>query len=260
MGGVQLVLIGWVFAAVFLAVLWVVQQVRRNAGIVDVGWTFSLGVLAVLYSVFAGGDPSHRVLVAVLVVVWSLRLGLYVLVTRVLGKPEEARYRELRQRFGRRAGLGFFVFFQVQAAAAVALSVIFLVVASNEAPGLSVWEYLGVAVWVVAVGGEAFADRQLARFRADPANSGRTCRDGLWRYSRHPNYFFEWLHWWAYVLLAVGIPYGWLTLLGPVSMTVFLLAVTGIPVTERHALQSRADYAEYQRTTSAFVPWFPKRR
>ena len=260
MSAVLIVLIGWAVAGVTMGLLWLVQQARRNAGFVDVGWTFLLAALAVLYAVLAGGHWSHRVLVAVLVTGWSLRLGLYVLRDRVLGKPEEARYRELRTRFGRHAGAGFFVFFQVQAASAVALSLLFLVIASNEAPRLSAWEYVGVVVWGVAIAGEATADRQLARFRSDPANQGRTCQAGLWRYSRHPNYFFEWLHWWAYVLMAVGAPHWWLTLFGPAAMAFFLLRVTGIPVTERHALESREDYRDYMRTTSKFVPWVRKRQ
>jgi steroid 5-alpha reductase family enzyme len=92
------------------------------------------------------------------------------------------------------------------------------------------------------------------------ANRGHTCRDGLWRYSRHPNYFFEWLHWWAYVPLSLGAAGGWATILAPLVMLFFLFCVTGIPATEAQALQSRgADYRQYQRTTSAFFPWFPRR-
>jgi steroid 5-alpha reductase family enzyme len=114
-------------------------------------------------------------------------------------------------------------------------------------------------VWIISVGGEWLADRQLARFRQDPSNKGKVCRQGLWRYSRHPNYFFEWVHWWAYVLIGIGGPWGWLTLFGPAVMLVFLLKITGVPPTEKRALQSRGEaYREYQRTTSVFFPWPPK--
>jgi steroid 5-alpha reductase family enzyme len=116
-----------------------------------------------------------------------------------------------------------------------------------------------VLIWAVAVGGETLADRQLAAWRAAPANDGRTCRSGLWRYSRHPNYFFEWLHWWTYIPLAWGSPWWWLTLLGQALMLFTLFKVTGIPHTERQALASRGeDYRAYQRSTSVFIPWFPK--
>jgi steroid 5-alpha reductase family enzyme len=124
--------------------------------------------------------------------------------------------------------------------------------------GFNRLDSLGVLCWLVALAGESAADRQLARFKADPANRGRVCREGLWRYSRHPNYFFEWIHWWAYVFLAVGSPHWWLAPFGVVAMLVFLTLVSGIPRSEAQALKSRgAGYREYQRTTSAFLPWFP---
>jgi len=108
--------------------------------------------------------------------------------------------------------------------------------------------------------GESMADRQLAHFRAQPANRGKTCRDGFWRYSRHPNYFFEWLHWFAYVALAVGSPVGWLAWSGPLVMFLFLRFVSGVPYTETQALRSRGDeYRRYQRDTPMFFPWFPSR-
>ena len=129
----------------------------------------------------------------------------------------------------------------------------------NTAPAFSIWEWCGLALYVLAIGGEWMADRQLTRFRNDPDNRGRTCRTGLWRYSRHPNYFFESLHWWAYVVMAIGLPSWWLTLIAPVLMTISLLFVSGIPLAEAQALASRGDdYRDYQRRTSPFIPWFPK--
>jgi steroid 5-alpha reductase family enzyme len=150
-------------------------------------------------------------------------------------------------------------FFQLQALAALLLALPFLVVATAPSP-LPAWAAVAaVAVWLVAVGGESLADRQLAAWRGEPANKGRTCRAGLWRYSRHPNYFFEWLHWFTYPLLAVGAGHAWVTWLGPVVMLATLLKGTGIPYTEQQALRSRGDdYRAYQRTTSMFVPWFPR--
>ena len=132
--------------------------------------------------------------------------------------------------------------------------------AARNASPLGIWDILGTTVWLIAVGGESVADRQLARWRAQPDNRGKTCRAGLWRLSRHPNYFFEWIHWWAYVCLAIGTPWVWVALAGPVVMLLFLYKITGIPYTEARALASRGeDYARYQRTTSAFIPWFPEK-
>ena len=122
------------------------------------------------------------------------------------------------------------------------------------------WLSIAAAIWILSVLGETAADRQLARFRADPANRGRTCRTGLWRYSRHPNYFFEWLHWFTYVALAVGSPLAWYSLSGPVIMLVFLRWVSGIPYTEAQALRTRGDdYRDYQARTSTLFPWPPRR-
>jgi steroid 5-alpha reductase family enzyme len=165
----------------------------------------------------------------------------------------------MREFWGERAQRNFFLFFQAQALFIVIFALPLLAVTLSPRPALDLWDALGVVIWVVAVAGETVADRQLARFRADPANRGKTCRLGLWRLSRHPNYFFEWLHWWAYVPLGIGGPWGWVTLLGPAMMWLFLFRITGIPHTEQQALISRGDdYRDYQRTTSVLIPWFPK--
>jgi steroid 5-alpha reductase family enzyme len=149
--------------------------------------------------------------------------------------------------------------FQFQALLIVLSSIPFLAVARNPQETLTPWILLAVAIWIGSVAGESLADRQLARFRADPNNRGRACRQGLWRYSRHPNYFFEWLHWFTYVVLAVGSPLLYLSFLGPVVMFVFLRYLSGIPFTEAQALRTRGDdYRNYQRETPILFPWFPK--
>jgi steroid 5-alpha reductase family enzyme len=191
--------------------------------------------------------------------IYAFRLGFYILVDRVLGKAEDARYRRLRQEWGERQDGRLFLYFQLQAAAVALFSLPFLVLMQNPRPTFGLWELAGALVWLVAVTGEAVADRQLAQFRAKPRNRDRVCREGLWRYSRHPNYFFEWLHWWSYVVMGVGLPNWWVTFLGPVVMGWALLKVTGIPPAEEQAVASRGEeYRVYQRTTSAFFPWFPK--
>ena len=139
------------------------------------------------------------------------------------------------------------------------LAVPFLLASRNAAPELGAFEYAGVAVWLIALVGESVADAQLRAFRANPANRGGVCDAGLWRYSRHPNYFFEWLVWCAVALFAFGSPWGWVSVACPAMMLYFLLKVTGIPATESHMLRSRGEkFAAYQRRTSAFVPWWPR--
>lgn len=255
----QLPLVGGVGLGLLFTALWLWQQKHRDAGIVDVGWAFGLGALAVYYALAGDGDPSRRLLVGLLGGAWGLRLAWHLLVDRVLGKPEDGRYQTLRAGWGRGAPLAFFIFFQAQAALDLLLSVPFLLACRNPAPALSPVEWAGALLWLIALAGETVADRQLAAWRADPAHRGRTCRAGLWRYSRHPNYFCEWLIWCAYALIALPAPHGWLALGAPVLILFFLFRVTGIPTTEAQALKSRGDdYRRYQRETSVFVPWFPR--
>jgi steroid 5-alpha reductase family enzyme len=141
----------------------------------------------------------------------------------------------------------------------VLLSVPVLLACVNPAPELGIIEWTGFAVWLIGLGGEATSDAQMKRFKADPASKGKVCQIGLWRYSRHPNYFFESVVWWGFWLFACGSPWGWATIYAPAMILYFLLRVTGIPLTEECAVQSKGDaYREYQRTTSAFVPWFPR--
>ena len=154
----------------------------------------------------------------------------------------------------------FFGFFMAQALLVLLFSLPFLAVATNPHTGFSLSMLLGVLVWAGSLAGESLADMQLAKFRRCPGNRGKTCRVGLWNWSRHPNYFFEWLHWFAYVLLAWDSPLWWLSLIGPIAMLVSLLWVTGIPYTERQALRSRGeDYRRYQQEVSMFFLWPPRR-
>jgi len=257
---IELLLWGWLIAGGVMAVLWCIQRRTHDAGIVDVGWAAILGILAIFYALAADGHGPRRILVGALAAIWSFRLAVYLLLNRVLGKPEDGRYQELRRNRPDSAQSFFFFFFQAQALLDVILSVPFAIIALDTSPEISIWQWAGAGIWLIAVAGESIADAQLARFRADPANRGRTCRAGLWRYSRHPNYFFEWLHWWTYVLMSIGMSLGWLSLMPAALMLLLIVKVTGIPPTEAQALRSRGeDYRAYQRTTSAFFPWFPRK-
>jgi steroid 5-alpha reductase family enzyme len=248
---------GVILAAVVMALLWSWHLKLRNAGIVDGGWAFLVGGLAVLYAVLGDGWPPRRAAIAFMMGSWGARLAVYLLYDRVFGRPEDARYAELRRKRGETANTWFFWFFQAQGAAAVFFSLPALLAVVNTSEGFSPLELVAAGLWMVAFTGEVTADRQLERFKADAVKGGRTCQVGLWRYSRHPNYFFEWLTWVAYATFAAGSPWGWIAFVCPAVMIVLLVKVTGIPPTEAQAIRSRGDaYREYQRTTSAFVPWF----
>jgi len=191
--------------------------------------------------------------------VWSGRLLAY-LWPRVIGRPEDPRYARLRVQWGKPSAVFFLTFFLGQGALAILLSLPLVITRMNTRTEFSSWEWIGLVLWLAALSGEWISDMQLRRFKASPGNKGRTCRSGLWKYSRHPNYFFEWVIWVALAVFAAGSPWGWTSVLCPALMLYFLTRVTGIPPAEDQALQSRGeDYRQYQRTTSAFIPWFPRK-
>ncbi|MFM0063838.1 DUF1295 domain-containing protein [Paraburkholderia aspalathi] len=242
--------------AIFSAV-WAWQLKTGNAGMVDPVWAYSLGLVAVLYAVLGNGDPVSRALTALGGLVWGVRLGTH-LWKRNFGKPEDARYRRFREEWGDKAASKMFWFFQVQVVISMLLSIAFLVPSyRSSAPAIG-WIVLAVVVWIASIVGEGIADRQLKHFAQDPANHTTVCRVGLWRYSRHPNYFFECVHWLAYIALSIGTPWGWFTLLPPVLMAFLLLKLSGIPLLEESMAKRRAGYADYMRTTSALIPWPPR--
>jgi steroid 5-alpha reductase family enzyme len=252
-------LCAWFVMALAMSALWQWQRRRGNAGAVDVAWTFGVGVLAIVFAGIADGWGPRRFAVAALAGLWSLRLGAH-LWKRVFFTAEDGRYAALEERWGQGAQTKLFWFFQAQAFWSALFSAPMLFAASNA---LELWRWLdtlGVAIGLLAIGGEHVADRQLARFRQDPNSKGRVMDRGLWAWSRHPNYFFEWLHWFAYVAFAAGGNYALWSWMGPVTMLFFLLVLTGVPHNEAQALRSRGDaYRAYQRRTSCFFPWPPRR-
>jgi steroid 5-alpha reductase family enzyme len=253
-----MILIGGAGMSAVMGLLWLLQKRTGDAGIVDVAWGMGVGLLSLFFAWGSvEGDMTRRIIVAALALLWSLRLSGYILY-RVLTMPEDGRYQTPKEKWGTAAQGKLFWFYQLQAVGSLLFALPMLLAARSTAP-LGFLDYLGIAIWFAAISGELIADQQLSRFRSDPHQTGQVCQHGLWHYSRHPNYFFEWLHWWAYVCLAIQAPWGWLTILGPLLMLHFILNVTGIPPTEAQAIKSRGEaYREYQRTTSAFFPWPPK--
>ncbi|KAF0096178.1 MAG: hypothetical protein E1N59_145 [Puniceicoccaceae bacterium 5H] len=259
-------LIGWAALFVVYTLLWILQWRREDATAVDVGWPYSLALLVSFFALMADGSPDRRLLWALMPGLWGLRLGTFILTRRVLsGEGEDPRYRALRAYWGRHAHLHFFWFYQAQGLATLLLTAPILLLMQNPR-GLSVWDGAGAAIVLLAVLLERVADNQLHAWKENPRNKGITCRKGLWRYSRHPNYFFEWCHWLAYPIAGVAL-FGtslaawWpLTCLGPAVMLAILLKGTGIPYAEQQSLEHRGeDYRRYQQETSPFVPWFPRK-
>ena len=253
-----LLLVGCVITATCFAVTWAISVKVRNYGLLDAAWSYGIAILAPLYAFFGDGYAPRKWIAAAIGTAWSLRLGTYILIRVIKHHPtEDVRYETLRKKW---PGAGMFlVFFELQALVIVIFSIPFLLASFNPAPSLRPIEITGLAIALFSLCGEAFSDWQMGRFKSKAANQGKVCQSGLWAYSRHPNYFFEAMLWWGFFIFALGSPWGWITIVCPLLMLYFLLKVTGIPLTEEYAVKSKGDaYREYQRTTSAFIPWFRK--
>lgn len=260
-----------------MALTWTLARRWSNYGLVDVVWSAGFAPIALGYFMGAAyraydaklnGFPEWsflRALVLVaMVIFWSIRLAWH-LGRRVLSHHpiEDVRYARLRMKWGASASSRMFGFFQIQGILQVLLSFPFLFGClnfrsnANENP-FAVVEMVSIAVWLIGIIGEAISDAQLARFRRIPSNRGQVCRTGLWSWSRHPNYFFEWVIWVAYWLYACASPWGWMSFIAPALILYFLTKVTGIPMTEALSVESKGEaYRDYQRSTSAFIPWPP---
>jgi steroid 5-alpha reductase family enzyme len=265
LGTLALALVG--LSAVMFAA-WVWQRHTVNIGWVDVFWTFGTAAAGVLLSLAwaspASGSWARRGLVLAIVLVWGARLGLYV-AFRVARSPEDGRYVAIRKDWGDQLQSRLFGFLQIQAAVSVLLAAGIAAAANRPAPGLELADLLGLAIAVIAIAGEGLADEQIKAFRRDPANKGKVCDVGLWAWSRHPNYFFEWLGWFVYPVIAVDLsgayPIGWMALAAPAVMFAVLRYGTGVPPLEEHMLRSRgAAFAAYQARVSPFFPLPPKPR
>jgi len=250
--------------SIAMAGAWAIVRKPGRSGWTDVIWSYAIGLAGVVASLApVGGPPTTRqYLVAALVAAWSLRLGTHIAV-RTKGGGDDPRYAELRREWDAHFALRLFGFLQIQAAAALLLTISVLLAARNPAPAIGWSDIAGALVLAVAVIGESIADLQLRSFRGNPVNRRRICDAGLWGLSRHPNYFFEWLGWVAYPIIAIGpvggFGWGWLALSGPLFMYWLLVHVSGVPPLEQHMLRSRGDaFRDTQRRIRAFWP-FPRR-
>jgi steroid 5-alpha reductase family enzyme len=249
----SLAVLSFVMGLAFIIAMW-----SGNGGWADTIWTFAVGLASLIaIYVLRGADPSPRsLLVAVLATLWSLRLGVY-LFGRTRGKAEDARYSDLRREWGEAHPWRLFRFLQAQAIAALPLVGAIALAAHRPGP-LDGFDVIGAAVLLTGVIGTGVSDWQLARFKADPGNKGRVCDVGLWSRSRHPNYFFEWLSWCAWPIIAfdiVGYPIGLLALLAPALMYYLLAHVSGVPPLEAHMERSRPEaFASYKARVPVFFP------
>ncbi len=244
--------------SIAMTISWMYAMKIKNIGVVDVAWAGLMAAAGIFCAIIGNGSSTAKLATGLFAGLWGTRL-FHSLFKRVFSEPEDGRYQALRQTWNG-SPTKLFVFFQGQAVIVTLFSLPFIAASSNTTLDAGLWLVLAVLVFILSVSGETIADRQLATFRGNAANRGKTCRQGLWAWSRHPNYFFEWLHWFSYVLLAVGGGYFMFSLIGPVVMLLFLYRVSGIPWTEAQAIRSRGDdYLNYQKQVSAFFPRPPKK-
>ena len=241
-----------------MALAWAVQRVTGSSGWIDTIWSFAVGVGGIAASVFAAGPLDRRIAAIVIIALWSARLGLHI-GSRTKGGGEDPRYAKFIEEWGDAAAWRLFLFLQVQAVAAFILVLVVYLAATNPAPFPRFSDICAILIAIVAISGEALSDAQLARFRKSPDAKTSVCEVGLWRYSRHPNYFFEWLGWCAWPLLAINLDgqfaWGWLALLAPALMYGLLVHVSGIPPLEEHMLRSRGEkFRALQTRVNAFFP------
>jgi steroid 5-alpha reductase family enzyme len=239
--------------------LWVLSLIIKNSSIVDTFWGFGFVLVCWLYFLLTpNGFFLRKVILLILSSVWGLRLTLHVLI-RNFGKPEDYRYQKWRSEAPRIWWLkSLFQVFLLQGLLMWVISAPLLASQIPSTKELNVFDYLGILLWVIGFFFEAVGDAQLARYKANPANKGKVFATGVWRYSRHPNYFGDSAQWWGYYSIALAAG-GWWTFFSPVIMTLFLIKVSGVALLEKTIVERRPAYAEYIRTTSAFIPWFPKK-
>jgi steroid 5-alpha reductase family enzyme len=243
-----------------MTALWVVSLILKDSSIVDIFWGVGFVVLNWLYYVMVDGFAARKILLAVLVTVWGLRLAIHLLL-RSRGRDEDYRYREMRENHGQRWWwVSYFQVFVLQGIIMLVVSTPLLAAQAAGTPArLTPVDVLGAMLWAVGFFFEAVGDAHLARFKRDPANEGELLTSGVWTYTRHPNYFGDAAQWWAFYLIALAAG-GWWSIASPALMTVLLVRVSGVAMLEKSLKTEKPGYAEYMARTNAFIPGLPKRR
>ena len=250
---------GLVLCSLVMALVWFWQMRFGTPAVVDMVWSLATSLLATSWILLELSVVwERRWLLMLSVVLWGLRLSTH-LARRLWRDGHDGRYDAMSEAMGDRKQSGYFVFYQLQALGAFfcALSPYTALIGFRE--GLRLIDWFALGLWLVAFVGVTIADNQLSEFRRKAENSGKVCNIGLWRYSRHPNYFFEWLIWISWAVMAIGGPMWWISTLCAMFMLVLLTRFTGIPHVEAQSIRSRGDaYERYRQTTSPFIPWFPR--
>lgn len=243
---------------VYMSLVFIISRGLKRLDIVDVAWGGAFIVIA-LSSLILGGGSSLKYLVSSLVVIWGLRLSFYIFKRFKRSKSEDPRYREMRKSWhGGEAINAFIRIFLVQGILALIVSASVIMVNLSSEVSIGFTAYAGLLVWIVGFLFESIGDSQLRAHLANPASEGKLMTTGLWRYTRHPNYFGEAVQWWGMFIIALSVPYGWMSIVGPLTITALLLFVSGVPLTEKR-FEDRPGWNSYKKRTSVFLPLPPKK-
>jgi steroid 5-alpha reductase family enzyme len=251
------ILLNLSIAAGTLFILWLIYLWNRNPSIVDLGWAVGLTLTGLGHNLILGPLTLSRAVVSMLVFIWGARLGVYLFWTRIRKGKKDPRYESLSEKSTLPAPLFFLLHYLVQACFQAAVGFVFIFTAKTGTFE-NIWPKAGVILWSLGFAGSITVDYQLNRFRGNPSNKGKLCKNGLWNYTRHPNYFFEIVLWTGFAFIGFGAPMGYLSLVSPLVLFATMRFITG-PISERQSLKSKpAAYSEYRNTTSMIIPWFKK--
>jgi steroid 5-alpha reductase family enzyme len=244
------------FVVVWMSCIWLVYLLCKNPAIVDLAWTLSIGGISTIY--YYLGEPSFATrLIYALMIIWTSRLTILI-VYRLIKFKTDGRYEELDKKWAGSLPSKYFIFFMAQGAAAIVMTLPLLFIATFQKEH---WmDVLGIFCMIIGLIGVISSDVSLQSFIAKKENRGEVCEKGLWKYSRHPNYFFEWVYWLGLFFFAVTVSGGWITILSPLTLLITLLFFTGIPAAEERSLITKKEkYIDYQRRVSSFIPWLPRK-
>jgi steroid 5-alpha reductase family enzyme len=260
---IELLAAGLIAIVIYMAVLWLISLALKNSSIVDIFWGPGFALAAWVYFLLTPSPfPARKLLVVALVSIWGLRLGIHIGM-RNIGKPEDYRYKKWRDEAG--ANWWWYSFFKVFLLQGLLMWLISSPLAVAQLPYtmpyFTIFDGIGIVLWIVGFLFEAVGDWQLRRFKADPANKGKVMRTGLWQYTRHPNYFGDATMWWGYFAFAVNaLPLGLLTIYSPIMMTALIMRVSGVALLEQNLKKTKPEYADYMASTNAFFPGLPRKR
>ncbi len=253
----SLIALSALFVLIFVSFLFIFAQIKKDNSIADIGWGIGFMLIALFTLFYSGNFSNRQLLLTSMIFLWGFRLAVYIF-QRNQGKGEDYRYRQWREQWGKHAvWRAFLQVFLLQGAIMLVIALPIVVVNHSDLKGLTPLDFLGLAVWLMGFYFESVSDYQMSVFKKNPANKGKIIQHGLWKYSRHPNYFGEAVMWWGIFLVSISAGAWWLSIFSPLLMTFLLLKVSGVAMLEKK-YEGNPEFEAYARKTNAFIPWKPK--